>query len=189
MTAISSVATGSHAAASAIGVGKAVKWGGYHAAHRLVVEDRRDPESGFGDQVVLDGVDRLRKHLGRLVPDQAERGNMSNAVLEQDVELSVARPLSVEQRQRKDGGQLHCLFFDGHLSEQLLCAPLCCHHLSLCHPHLELGCGKSTGIWNLLFFLFHANLHSVFITYPTIRFFITGCLPGKTVPRTERPSI
>jgi hypothetical protein len=54
------------------------------------------------------------------MPDQAERGNMPDAVLEQGVELAVVRPLGVEQRQRKDGGQLHRLFLDGHRAQQLL---------------------------------------------------------------------
>ena len=45
------------------------------------MEDRGDLEPRLRDQVALDGVDRLGELLGRLVPDQAERGNMPNAVL------------------------------------------------------------------------------------------------------------
>jgi hypothetical protein len=43
----------------------------HHAVQRLVVEERRDLEAGFGDQAALDGVDVLGDHLGRLVPNQA----------------------------------------------------------------------------------------------------------------------
>jgi hypothetical protein len=54
--------------------------------------------------------------VGRLVPDQAECGNVPDTILEQGVELAVVRPLGVEQRQRKDGRKLRRFFLDRHLA-------------------------------------------------------------------------
>jgi hypothetical protein len=71
------------------------------------------------------------------VPDQAERGNMPDAVLEQRLELAAVRPLGVEQRQRKDGGQLHRLFLDRHLAQQRIRA-LHCGGRRCAHSHLHL---------------------------------------------------
>jgi hypothetical protein len=45
---------------------------------------------------------------------------VADAVLEQGVQLTAVRPFGVEECQRKDGGQLHRLFLDGHLPQQLL---------------------------------------------------------------------
>ncbi|HET6675373.1 MAG TPA: hypothetical protein VFG71_08545 [Nitrospiraceae bacterium] len=66
---------------------------------------------------MLDGVDGLRQLLGCLVPDQAERGNVPDAVLEVFVELTRDRAVRAEQRHGKDGRQLHRLLLDGHLAQ------------------------------------------------------------------------
>jgi hypothetical protein len=120
--------------------GERAEVGRHHAAHRFVVEDRRDLEPRLRDQVALDGVDRLGEDLGRLVPNQAKCGHRPDAVFEQGVELAAVRPLGVEQRQRKDRGQLHDLFIGGHLPQQLVralrrgprcrgrCLCRCCRH-------------------------------------------------------------
>lgn len=84
------------------------------------MEDRGDLEPRLRDQVTLDGVDRLRELLGRLVSDQAERANMPDAVLEQRIELALVQPIGGEQRHRKHGGQLHRLFLDRHRAQQLI---------------------------------------------------------------------
>jgi hypothetical protein len=54
--------------------------GRHDAVQRLVVEDRRDAEAGLFDQVALDGVDRLRDRLGRLVAEQAKPADVPDAV-------------------------------------------------------------------------------------------------------------
>ena len=104
-----------------------------HAAHRFVVEDRRDLEPRLRHEVTLDGVDRLRDLLGRLVPDQTERGNMPDALLQLFVKLTLDGAVSAEQPHGKDGGKLHGFFLNRHLLEQRVRA-LLCGEVGVCRP-------------------------------------------------------
>jgi hypothetical protein len=90
------------------------------AVQRLVVEDRRDLEARFGDQVALDGIDRLRDRLGRLVAQQTNAGDVADALFDQHVRLAAHQPVAVEESQRHGTRQLHHLFLDGHLAQQLV---------------------------------------------------------------------
>jgi hypothetical protein len=82
------------------------------------MEDRRDLEPRLRHEVPLDGVDRRRDLLGRLVPDQTERGNMPDALLQLFVKLTLDGAVSAEQPHGKDGGKLHYFFLNRHLLEQ-----------------------------------------------------------------------
>jgi hypothetical protein len=68
----------------------------------------------------LDGVDRLHDRLRRLVPEQAQPGNVPDALPQLRFELAEDRPVGAEQRRWHDRGKLHRLLFDGHLAQQLV---------------------------------------------------------------------
>jgi hypothetical protein len=87
---------------------------GDDAVQRLVVEDRRDLEARFCEQVALDGIDRLRDRLGRLMAEEAD------ALFDQPVSLAAHQPVAVEEGQRHGARQLHRLFLDRHLTEQIV---------------------------------------------------------------------
>jgi hypothetical protein len=57
---------------------------------------------------------------GVLWPDQAQAGDVAYAVPQESVELAADRTVGAEQTQGNDTGQLHRLFLDGHLAQQLV---------------------------------------------------------------------
>jgi hypothetical protein len=73
------------------------------------VEDRWDPQARLGDEIPLDRVDALGDLVGQLVAEQADAGDVPDALSEQAVHLAGHRPLRSEQGQRNDRGQLHRL--------------------------------------------------------------------------------
>jgi hypothetical protein len=74
----------------------------HYAVERLVVEERRDLQARFGDEISLDRVDAVGDLLRQLVPEQADAGDVSDAVSEQAVHLVPYRAIGAEQRQGND---------------------------------------------------------------------------------------
>jgi hypothetical protein len=87
---------------------------------RLVVEDRWDLQARLGDEIPLDRVDALGDLVGQLVPEQADAGDVPDALSEQAVHLAGHRPIRSQQGQRNDTGQPHRLLLDRHLTQQLI---------------------------------------------------------------------
>lgn len=82
--------------------GKGDEAGRHHPVQRLVVEDRWDLQARLGDETPLDRVDALGDLVGQLVPEQADAGDMPDALSEQAVHLAGHRPVRSEHGQRND---------------------------------------------------------------------------------------
>jgi hypothetical protein len=87
---------------------------------RFVVEDRRDLQACLRDEVVLDRVDARRDLVRQLVPEEADPGNVPDAVRQEALELVADRAVRAEQRERNDRGELHRLLLECHLAQKLV---------------------------------------------------------------------
>jgi hypothetical protein len=119
MSAISSTASGSQVAASPIGVGNAVKLGAttpFNASLWKIAGILRRVEVTRYRWIALTLLAISSGSLCRA--DRCRR--RADALSEQAVHLAGHRPIRSEQRQRNDTGQLHRLFLDRHLTQQLI---------------------------------------------------------------------
>jgi hypothetical protein len=84
------------------------------------VEDGRKLEPGLGYQITLDDVHGLSDLLRRLVAEHGQPRDVTDALFDQRVCLPAHQSVAVEKGQRHGTGQLHGLFFESHLPQQVV---------------------------------------------------------------------